>query len=240
MPSHYKEDLQKRINKNLQKDLITPCHSAYSATVLLVPKKTGKLRLVIDNCQLNKRTFESSWPFPSKSCRSLQRCPIKTTFLPKIVPEKHERTGRMKKNKTSETILTVPPDASLQKFKHWWPQLIWHYSLKSVFTNKFHITCVPHTNFEFQKFLKKFDHIVNSLSIFSWHRVHEDKVFGIFQKNVEASRCRNAKSCGYFNWENGFLSYFFYKISGFLQNSRVEQFLRFQLVAVGWEEKPLN
>ena len=41
MPLHYKEDLQKKIDVFLEKELITPCHSLYSAPVMLVPKKTA-------------------------------------------------------------------------------------------------------------------------------------------------------------------------------------------------------
>ena len=66
MPLHYKEDLQKKIDVFREKVLITPCHSPYSAPAMLVPKKSGKLRLVIDYRQLNKQTIKSTWPIPSK------------------------------------------------------------------------------------------------------------------------------------------------------------------------------
>ena len=65
MPLHYKEDLQKKIDAFLEKKLITPCHSPYSAPAMLVPKKNAKLRLVIDYRQLNKQTIKSCWPIPS-------------------------------------------------------------------------------------------------------------------------------------------------------------------------------
>ena len=65
MPLHYKEDLQKKIDVFLEKDIITPCHSPYSAPAMLVPKKNGKLRLVIDYRLLNKQTIKSTWPIPS-------------------------------------------------------------------------------------------------------------------------------------------------------------------------------
>ena len=48
MPMHYKDDLKGKIDAFMNKELITPCHSPYSAPAMLVPKKNGKLRLVID------------------------------------------------------------------------------------------------------------------------------------------------------------------------------------------------
>ena len=65
MPLHYKEDQQKKIVVFLEKELVTPCHSPYSAPAMLVLKKNGKLRLVIDYRPLNKQTIKSTWPIPS-------------------------------------------------------------------------------------------------------------------------------------------------------------------------------
>ena len=67
MPLHYKDDLQKKIDAFLEKKLITPCHSPYSAPAMRLddPKKNGKLRLAIDYRQLNKQTIKSCWPIPS-------------------------------------------------------------------------------------------------------------------------------------------------------------------------------
>ena len=66
MPLHYKEDLQKKIDVFLEKELITLCHTPYSALAMLVSKKNGKLRLVIDYRQLKKQTIKSTWPIPSR------------------------------------------------------------------------------------------------------------------------------------------------------------------------------
>ena len=65
MPMHFKSDLQEKLDKFLEHELIEPCHSPYSAPAMLVLKKIGKLRLVIDYRQLNKQTIKSCWPIPS-------------------------------------------------------------------------------------------------------------------------------------------------------------------------------
>ena len=65
MPMHFKKDLRQKIVNFLELELITPCNSSYSSPAMLVPKKNGKLRLVIDYRQLIKQTVESFWPLPS-------------------------------------------------------------------------------------------------------------------------------------------------------------------------------
>ena len=65
MPVHYKNDLKEKIDAFMSKKLITPCHSPHSAPAMLVPKKNGKLRLVIDYRKLNEKTIKSYWPIPS-------------------------------------------------------------------------------------------------------------------------------------------------------------------------------
>ena len=49
----------------MNKELIAPCHSPYSGPAMLVPKRNGKLRLVIDYRKLNEHTIKSCWPKPS-------------------------------------------------------------------------------------------------------------------------------------------------------------------------------
>ena len=65
MPVHYKEDLKEKRDAFTSKELITPCHSPYSAPAMLVPKKNGKLRFVIDYRKPKEQTIKSCWPIPS-------------------------------------------------------------------------------------------------------------------------------------------------------------------------------
>ena len=65
MPVHYKDDLKEKIDSFMSKDLITPCHSPYSAPAKLVPKKNGKLRLVIDYRKPSEQIIKPGWPIPS-------------------------------------------------------------------------------------------------------------------------------------------------------------------------------
>ena len=62
---HYKDDLNEKIDAFLTKKLITPCHSPCSSPAMLVPKKSGKLRLVIDYRKLNEQTIKACRPIPS-------------------------------------------------------------------------------------------------------------------------------------------------------------------------------
>ena len=65
MPVHYEDELKEKIDAFMNKELITPFHSPYSAPAMLVPKQNGKLRLVIDYRKLNEQTIKSCWPIPS-------------------------------------------------------------------------------------------------------------------------------------------------------------------------------
>ena len=62
---HYKDDLKEKKDSFTTKKLITPCHSPYSEPAMLVLKKNGKLRLVIDYRKLNEQTIKSCWLIPS-------------------------------------------------------------------------------------------------------------------------------------------------------------------------------
>ena len=61
IPVDYKKDLKGKSEAFMTKELITPCHSPYSAPPKPVPKKNGKLRLVKDYKNLNAQTIKSCW-----------------------------------------------------------------------------------------------------------------------------------------------------------------------------------
>ena len=65
MPIQYKKDLPEKVDAFLEKKIITPSHSPYSAPTMLAPKKNDKLRLLIDYRQLIKQTIQSCWLIPS-------------------------------------------------------------------------------------------------------------------------------------------------------------------------------
>ena len=65
MPVHYKDVLKEKIDAFMTKEMITPCHSPYSAPAMLVPKNNRKLRLVVDYRSQNEQAIKSCWPIPS-------------------------------------------------------------------------------------------------------------------------------------------------------------------------------
>ena len=68
--------LKEFVNNLLTKDLIEPTHSEWAAPTVLVPKKDGSYRLVIDYRKLNSQTVKTSWPLPriQDILGSLQGC----------------------------------------------------------------------------------------------------------------------------------------------------------------------
>ena len=65
MRVQYKDDLKEKTDAFMTAELMTLCHSPYSAPAMLVPKKNEKLRLVKDYRQLNEQTIKFCWPIPS-------------------------------------------------------------------------------------------------------------------------------------------------------------------------------
>jgi len=59
-----KEFIKNEIDKMIKQDIISPSDSPWSAPVIVVKKKGGKLRFCVDYRQLNKVTIEDQFPLP--------------------------------------------------------------------------------------------------------------------------------------------------------------------------------
>ena len=59
-----RQSLKEHIDNLKAHDLITPTHSEWAAPTVLVPKRDGSYRLVIDYRKLNAQTIKTSWPLP--------------------------------------------------------------------------------------------------------------------------------------------------------------------------------
>ena len=64
MPSNDLEEIKQQINELLEKGYIRPSSSPWGAPVLLVEKKDGILRMVVDYRSLNDVTIKNKYPLP--------------------------------------------------------------------------------------------------------------------------------------------------------------------------------
>lgn len=86
-PYIHKEEVKKQINEMLNKGIIKPSNSPYSAPVWVVPKKMDasgrkKWRIVIDYRRLNEVTVDDKYPIPNidEILEKLGRCQYFTTL----------------------------------------------------------------------------------------------------------------------------------------------------------------
>ncbi|GFT77332.1 transposon Ty3-I Gag-Pol polyprotein [Trichonephila clavipes] len=59
-----KEVLREQIEELLRQNVIEECESPYAASVVLVPKPNGKVRLCVDYRKLNSVTKVDAYPLP--------------------------------------------------------------------------------------------------------------------------------------------------------------------------------
>nr|XP_012152955.1 PREDICTED: uncharacterized protein LOC105664165 [Megachile rotundata] len=71
-PEYHKQEIERQINKMLEKSIIEPSDSPYNAPVWVVPKKPDasgkrKWRIVIDFRKLNQLTDQDAYPLPTSN-----------------------------------------------------------------------------------------------------------------------------------------------------------------------------
>ncbi len=64
MPANDREEIKKQIKELLEKGYIRPSSSPWGAPVLLVEKKDGSLRMVVDYRALNVVMIKNKYPLP--------------------------------------------------------------------------------------------------------------------------------------------------------------------------------
>ena len=64
VPAHYRSEVKRQIDQMLKQGIITEKSSPWMALAVLVPKKSGELRICIDYRQLNKQTVHNAYPLP--------------------------------------------------------------------------------------------------------------------------------------------------------------------------------
>ena len=64
MPTNDLEEIKKQIKELLEKGYIRPNSSPWGAPVLLVEKKDGSFRMVVDYRALNEVTIKNKYPLP--------------------------------------------------------------------------------------------------------------------------------------------------------------------------------
>ena len=65
MPANDLEEIKKQIKELVEKGYIRPSSSPWGSPVLLVEKKDGSLRMVVDYHALNEVTIKNKYPLPT-------------------------------------------------------------------------------------------------------------------------------------------------------------------------------
>ena len=58
------EDLREHLKELLEAGIIKESHSLYASPIVIVRKKTGKIRMTVDYCELNQRSIKDSFNLP--------------------------------------------------------------------------------------------------------------------------------------------------------------------------------
>ena len=98
VPIHYRDKVEKEINKVLKLGIIRPSHSNYISPMLVVPKKNGDIRLCLEGRKLNEKLMDD-YESPPTVDEILLRCTKKPFMSSLNLTSSYWQIGLSEENK---------------------------------------------------------------------------------------------------------------------------------------------
>ena len=86
IPEAHKAEMEIQVKKLLEQGIIRPSSSDYNNPIILVPKKNGKLRMVTDFHQLNKKIVKDGY-LPARLNDVIHRKTCSDNQLARNIPQ---------------------------------------------------------------------------------------------------------------------------------------------------------